>query len=177
MAWVDGSSRTTGTLITAAIWNQDVVDNAQFLHDRTVYLLIPPAGDGGLAHLLIDSNFYLARIRTEAGDYVTMTWRVPSDFDTLSALQVAYIPEVTNTMTFYVYVEYGADGEDIATHTGSDLTSSVSETADQVNTYDASGLVGSLAANDYLMLSVKGSGAGNNMDMSILGLYVAYTQT
>lgn len=26
-AWVAPSSRTTGTLITAAIWNQDVVDN------------------------------------------------------------------------------------------------------------------------------------------------------
>lgn len=28
MAWVSPSTRTTGTLITAAIWNQDVVTNA-----------------------------------------------------------------------------------------------------------------------------------------------------
>ena len=27
MAWVAPSSRSTGTVITAAIWNQDVVDN------------------------------------------------------------------------------------------------------------------------------------------------------
>jgi hypothetical protein len=31
MAWVTPSSRTTGTLITAAIWNQDVVDNMVYL--------------------------------------------------------------------------------------------------------------------------------------------------
>ena len=31
MAWVSPSSQTTGTLITAAIWNQDVVDNPTLL--------------------------------------------------------------------------------------------------------------------------------------------------
>lgn len=39
MAWVSPSSRTTGTLITAAIWNQDVVDNP--------LLLKTPVTDGG----------------------------------------------------------------------------------------------------------------------------------
>lgn len=28
MAWVGPATRTTGTLITAAIWNQDIVDNS-----------------------------------------------------------------------------------------------------------------------------------------------------
>lgn len=33
-AWVAPSTRLTGDLITAAIWNQDVVNNVQFLYDR-----------------------------------------------------------------------------------------------------------------------------------------------
>lgn len=35
MAWVTPSYRTTGDLIEAADWNQDVVANTQFLYDRT----------------------------------------------------------------------------------------------------------------------------------------------
>lgn len=34
MAWDAPSSVTTGDLITAATWNQDVVDNAQYLYDE-----------------------------------------------------------------------------------------------------------------------------------------------
>lgn len=33
-AWVSPSSRSTGEIITASIWNQDVVNNIQFLYDR-----------------------------------------------------------------------------------------------------------------------------------------------
>ncbi len=34
MAWVNPTSRSTSDLITAAIWNQDVVVNPQYLHDN-----------------------------------------------------------------------------------------------------------------------------------------------
>lgn len=34
MAWDAPASVTTGDLITAATWNQDVVDNVQYLHDN-----------------------------------------------------------------------------------------------------------------------------------------------
>ena len=36
MTWVDPTARQTGDLITAAIWNQDVVDNSQFLYDSAL---------------------------------------------------------------------------------------------------------------------------------------------
>jgi hypothetical protein len=39
MAWSAPSSVTTGDLITAATWNQDVVDNVQYVHDnRLIYI-------------------------------------------------------------------------------------------------------------------------------------------
>lgn len=37
MAWSTPSSVTTGDLITAATWNQDVVDNAQFLYNERIF--------------------------------------------------------------------------------------------------------------------------------------------
>lgn len=49
MAWTAPTTRTTGTLITAAIWNTDVVDNLTYLgntHDHTT-----AAGAGGGAAL------------------------------------------------------------------------------------------------------------------------------
>ena len=36
MAWIRPVSRATGYLVTAARWNQDVVDNAQFLEGRAL---------------------------------------------------------------------------------------------------------------------------------------------
>lgn len=38
MAWVTPSSRTTGELVTAAIWNQDAVQNPQYLYDELISL-------------------------------------------------------------------------------------------------------------------------------------------
>lgn len=37
-AWVSPSTRTSGDLITAVIWNQDVVDNVQYLYDEFAYV-------------------------------------------------------------------------------------------------------------------------------------------
>ncbi len=34
MTWSSPETRQTGDLITAAIWNQDVVDNSLYLHER-----------------------------------------------------------------------------------------------------------------------------------------------
>lgn len=46
MAWSTPSSRTTGTLITAAIWNQDVVANPQAIYNVLDYMRIEAlAGD------------------------------------------------------------------------------------------------------------------------------------
>jgi hypothetical protein len=40
MAWSAPSSVTTGDLITAATWNQDVVDNVQYLHDNRSWVFV-----------------------------------------------------------------------------------------------------------------------------------------
>ena len=40
MAWDDPASVTTGDLITAATWNQDVVDNVQHVHDNRAWCFV-----------------------------------------------------------------------------------------------------------------------------------------
>lgn len=47
MAWSAPSSVNTGDLITAAQWNQDVVDNVQFLFDERMTLLTSVRNDIG----------------------------------------------------------------------------------------------------------------------------------
>src|SRR3990167_6645722 len=44
MAWTSPTTRTTGNLITAAIWNTDLVDNLTWLHDGH-YSVIYKTGD------------------------------------------------------------------------------------------------------------------------------------
>ena len=44
MAWISPVSRATGYLVTAARWNQDVVDNGKDLHERLTSL----EGDGAI---------------------------------------------------------------------------------------------------------------------------------
>lgn len=45
MAWVTPSTRTTGTLITAAIWNQDAVENEIALRTGAVALTSQAQGN------------------------------------------------------------------------------------------------------------------------------------
>lgn len=57
MAWVTPSQRSTGDLITAAIWNQDPVDNVQFLYDNLAMQPIysVEVGAGGAASIDIQN--------------------------------------------------------------------------------------------------------------------------
>lgn len=77
MAWITPSARTTGDLITAAIWNQDVVANPIALYDSlrsTNELWVPaPAwrphasgGCGALEDLLMSSGRYIQGLPFDA---------------------------------------------------------------------------------------------------------------
>lgn len=63
-AWVAPSTRSTGDLITAAIWNQDVVTNVQYLADN-------------FAYVIQDNTQHTVDISAGAGDLWQIT--VPAD--------------------------------------------------------------------------------------------------
>ena len=57
MAWISPVSRATGFLVTAARWNQDIVDNGIDLNDRLTSLETDdgPIGTAGLADSAVTS--------------------------------------------------------------------------------------------------------------------------
>ncbi len=171
-AYTAPTTRSTGDLITASIWNTDVVDNIIFLHARKVILLqaVHPNNSTQI-------HEELGSIRSATSEELTMTWFVPADYSSLDVAKIVYIPSLTSTATFQTHAWFGAEGAAFDTHTASDTTHSVAETADEINSVDITGLLGSLAANDYLIATLKGSGAGNAVEMGVFGLHIEYTRS
>lgn len=90
MAWLTPSTRTTGDLITAAIWNQDVVANPQALYDSlrsTNELWIPASawrphasgGCGALEDVLLSSGRYVQGLPFDGTsiESASMTMAIP----------------------------------------------------------------------------------------------------
>lgn len=86
MAWVSPSTRTTGTLITAAIWNQDVVANPIAL--RTHVLLKANSGT--------DTNAAATNVDTIAISGLTAKDVLVIDFAVASVTQSTVAPRIYN---------------------------------------------------------------------------------
>src|SRR5574341_1148991 len=147
MAYTTPTTRATNDLITASIWNIDVVDNIKFLHDRVVDRWFPmtvPA-DGSTATRL--GNFPIAQMTTSAHD-AHVSFDAPANFASLSALEALFIAGSTATITYGHASHYGAAGEAYTTHSGSGSGINLATTANNIYAIDISGLFSSLAAND-----------------------------
>ncbi len=171
MPWTTPTNRSTGDLITAAIWNQDVVDNSKFLHDRPTQLLIPPD----------TYNFTLgdwqAREFTGNGT-ASFRFRAPADFAALSALKALVIPNGTGTITgLSLNSDYGAEGEAYNQHSGAASGVSLGVTSGILKVWDLSGLglLSSLAAGDYVGLKITTSFGTFSAGMPFL--IVEYTRS
>lgn len=102
-----------------------------------------------------------------------MSLRIPSDFVTLTAAYVVVIPETTQASANYdVYVAYSAIGEDSATHTASDTTTTYNATIYKPLNVPVTTLLSSIVADDHLSVALKEGTAGH--DVLVLGLYIKY---
>src|SRR5688572_17819395 len=99
MTWTDPTTRSTGDLITAAIWNADMVDNMVFLHDRVVSKLIPPVVASGTgASMTVSGDFPVAAlVNTNAAAGAFFSFAVPADFDALVELKVIFFCNASTT--------------------------------------------------------------------------------
>jgi hypothetical protein len=169
MTWTDPTTRSTGDLITAAIWNQDVVDNLEYLHDRAVIHWIPPQGvAGGFGDWYI-INCYSAAF------YAYFSFIAPPDFDQLESLEVAILGTQTGQRTFDLNSDYGNpdDAEDYDHHTEALTGQTEDVILDEMEWIDVSGVFSSLAAGDVCSLKMS----GNYQYMYILGCRMRYTRT
>lgn len=101
MAWSAPSSVTTGDLITAATWNQDVVDNAQFLYDKRIIAIRGTDRRSASYRATTSNSTYTSAI-------CSLWW--PGDKLTLGNLSVyfAFVGAIDNAATTGVHVVYAA---------------------------------------------------------------------
>lgn len=174
MTWSDPAARQTGDLITAAIWNQDVVDNAQYLHDREVAVLVTPVGDN-LAGLSNHKVFQHAPSQTRE---TTCHWVAPADFASLSAAAFVIVPEATGNAGYRLETDYGAEGEAYSTHGSTAGFTTLGVTANTLTLIDITSLLGNLAAGDFVLSTIYMVGSDSfTAAYDVIGLYLRYVRS
>lgn len=166
MAYTQPSSRATGFLVTAAIWNQDAVDNVIFLHDRKVRILMNGSqGDN-------DALQNTTRKQRISGAFAQIfSFIVPDDWDSTDKLAWVYSPATTGTSDVDIFVNYGklSTNEAEDTHQGSVVAGGEAVTQDQLYELDITGAIGSLAAGDVVSMHIEAGGAGPTLyDLGLL---------
>jgi len=167
MTWSDPSTRSTGDLITAAIWNQDVVDNGQYLHDRVLPIWIP-------SHYTFPG---LGDYASDAGGGFTsrLSAYIPDNFDTLVSATIVIGSNVTTTLNYNLNSDYAQPdtSENYDNHSESLTGQTLSVTANRVYEIDISGVLTYLAAGDVLGVKID-KNSGTN-DQKVLGMLLLIT--
>lgn len=165
MAWSDPSSRSTGDLITAAIWNQDVVDNVQKAHDLAEVAVVECPFSAGSKQ----DRFPADSVGSGNESYASLS--VPSDYSSVQKAVILFEPDATETIQFDINVYIAADGEDSATHTSSGSNLTASATANQLLEYDVSSYLASLAGSDHIAIRLT-SDINNNYPVKFYMEYI-----
>lgn len=160
MAWTSPTTRITGELITAVIWNGDIVDDLLFLHQRVVLHL---QGWNHTTDATIEGigAWISPRSNDSQSQDTYFSMAIPSDFSSLTSLKVLLHPEDIATYNYDVEVSYAAEGEGANTHNATSTSQTFTTTvADEITLVDLSALVGSLSADDFLAVKWSGNSGG-----------------
>jgi hypothetical protein len=179
MTWTDPTTRATGDLITAAIWNAEMVDNTVFLHDRVVSALIPPiAATGSGANITSNGDFPVASLNNvNSSAAAFFGFAVPDDFDALVEMCVIFVSSATTTLEYDLHSDYGALGEAYSNHSESALNQLKAATANVLTSIDVSGVFSSLAAGDFCGLKFITSTGANAANWNLIGVMLRYTRS
>ncbi len=176
MPWTNPTTRSTGDLITAAIWNTDLVDNLRFVHDRVVErlqaVLNPTAAYLGNATYASQANN--TDIPGLGPQYFRFT--APGDLGSLVAAEVLVMGSATGAYEYDAHAEYGALGEAYTAHVASALNQSHAMTANQLSALSVSSLLASLAAGDIVNVRVGMSAGVLSASWYFLGLRLRYSR-
>lgn len=125
-------------------------------------------GDYGVAVMDTDDGATHARY----------TWTMPSDTDTVTSIELWYIPNDTGNAELDLYSDYGADGESYDNNSESDVNpGSFAVTQDVMGVYDCSGVFSNLEADDVCGLHVNGSSLALGKRLHLIGVLVCFTRT
>jgi len=107
MTWTEPTTQNTGDLITAAVWNNQVVENLVHLHEGVVerhYLF---------NHISLFSDFLAATLASAR----QVTFTVPAELGEVQAIEVLLLANATDTLLYYMTSHYALEGEAYDTNT------------------------------------------------------------
>ena len=106
-------------------------------------------------------------------DEAVMSFHVPHDFHQIREAYIVVIPRVTQAAAdWWIFSDYAAIGEAYQTHTEQDVGSTFNVTNEQIYGVDISGILTSLAANDYVGVYFLLADAAHDVD--VLGVMFKY---
>jgi len=169
MTWSDPTTRQTGDLITAAIWNQDVVDNTVALRDRLVTLWWSPDTGSGVGDW---PNEFL-----DTGQSARISFVIPDDTDTLISVEAVIWSDGNCTWQCNLNSDYfnPDNGETYSHHSESVTGVQVSAVEDEPFFLDLLDVLSSAAAGDCVGIAI--SCTGNANDSRLLGVRIVYQTT
>ncbi len=173
MVWTNPTTRAVGYVVPSSVWNEELVDNLEFLHDRVVTKFYPlTIRTGALrsiwgVHTTAESN----------GQTSYFEFVVPDDFDTLLGFEIAVLQNQTRTTSFTFVSSYGnpALGENYATHSSTVAGLPLNMVANILQWADASGTVPNLSAGD--LCGISATQISGHTEVVIIGLRLIYLRS
>lgn len=162
MTWTDPSTRNTGDLITAQIYNDELIGNLEYLHERVVERWIYPDPLGAN-----EGNFPTGAISVRR-----FSFSPPADFEALTGLDWTIIGMATGNIQVDFNSDYGADGEAYNAHSESLLNQVIATVLGELTAVDASGAFSNAAAGDFCGLEVTADSGSYEQ----IGLRLRYTR-
>lgn len=120
---------------------------------------------------------YLMAGLDAAGDNCYCSFRVPSDFSSLTSVKVVFVVSTTGTIDWTVNTDFGADGETYNTHSDSDTADALGLTDNKIKVLDISDAFTGLVAGDYcgVKLTLDDRGVGPTT-IKVIGLEFNYSE-
>jgi len=122
------------------------------------------------------ASFHNTTVSIDDGEFAAMILQVPHDFSSITDAVLVVVPASNANASWNVDIEviYGANGEANNAHSDTDTGSTYDWSTDDLDIVeiDISGLLGNLAAGDYVNVEVENN---ETDDLGIYGVRLRYT--
>lgn len=171
MAWTDPSNHSTGDLITAAIYNTDLVDNLNYLHDRFGLIWETPPSPTDTT----SGDFATATLAN--GGTQRMTFTVPDDFEAVISIEILIMDTTGGTLTYGIDTDYhNPDNAEVYNFHSSTASGQVSVlTANVPKLVSVGAYYPSIAAGDFCGLRLT-STTSPSTALRLFGVRLIYSR-
>ncbi len=178
-SWATPADFTTGHKVTAAEWNAELGENGNMAYLKIKEIWVPvtsfdPNGGGTAAppNMIVFTTFPVGAL-TALNAYAEMVFKCPPDFLAIIEAKIVVIVGASQASANWdIYATFGAIGESYNANTANNTATTYNVTANKIYGVDASGILASMAAGDFVGLKILESTTGH--DCSVLGFYLKY---